>query len=166
MHLLEELDISGNAAAAFATVAGSILADGGARAGRLRLRWRPGERPENRRAAGERIILLLIGVGVELVINALTQERLPEVIRLIITLQQALKWRDKGGASGGRLQSRPLCVWQGCQARWGKHKCRPHRMKAKSAQACRKLQASGQCEAHSHHWGSRASGEGWARQGM
>ena len=61
------------------------------------MRWRPGERPENRWAAGERIILLLIGVGVELVINALMQERLPEVRRLIITLQQALKWRDKGG---------------------------------------------------------------------
>ncbi len=25
------------------------------------------------------------------------QERLPELIKLIITLQQALKWRDKGG---------------------------------------------------------------------
>ena len=61
------------------------------------MRWRPGERPENRGAAGERVNLLLIGVGVEFVIYALMQERLPEVKRLIITLQQALKWRDERG---------------------------------------------------------------------
>ena len=61
------------------------------------MRWRPGERPENSRAAGERITLLLIGVGVEFVIYALMQERLPEVKMFIITLQQALKWREKRG---------------------------------------------------------------------
>ena len=84
VFLLEKLDIPGNTAAALATVAGASCAGRGASAGKLGVRWRPGEGPENRRAAGERINLLLIGVGVELVLHALMQERVPEIKGLVI----------------------------------------------------------------------------------
>ena len=91
VHLLKELNISGNAAAAFTTVGGSCLAAGVTIARCLRWgRW-PRERPENRGAAGEGVSLLLVGIGVVLVLYAIMQERLPEVEGLIVTLQQALK---------------------------------------------------------------------------
>ena len=87
VHLLKELNISDNAAAAFTTVGGSGMAVGAAFARRLRWRKWLRERPENRRAAGEGVSLLLVGVGVVFVLYAITRERLPEVKRLIITLQ-------------------------------------------------------------------------------
>ena len=94
---LEELDISGNVAAALATVARASLAVRGASARWLRMRWRPREGPENRGAVGARIVKLLVGVGVVLVFDVLMQERLPEVKRLVIRMQQALEWRNEWG---------------------------------------------------------------------
>ena len=61
------------------------------------MRWRPREGPENRGAVGGRNVKLLVGVGVVVVFDVLMQERLPEVKRLVIKMQQALEWRNEWG---------------------------------------------------------------------
>ena len=69
--LLEKINMFGNAAAALTTVTRASLAERVACARRVGLRRRPGKSPENRGAAEERIIVLLIGVGIKLVLHAL-----------------------------------------------------------------------------------------------
>ena len=69
--LLKELNISSNAAAGLTTVARACLAGRGAHAREVGGCRRPGESPEDRGAAEESFIGLLIGVRIVLVLHAL-----------------------------------------------------------------------------------------------